>query len=83
LPERWAVRPRDEILRVRLNHAKQLLAQTDFSLAMVARKLVLSTPEYLSVIFKKKTGLTPGQFRAQSRITEAADRLAECDHKVV
>jgi len=67
--------PKDEILRVRLNRAKQLLAQTDFSLAMVAEKVGFEHTEYLSVIFKKKTGLTPGQFRTQSRVTEAADRL--------
>ena len=67
--------PKDEILRVRLNRAKQLLAQTDFSLAMVTKKVGFEHTEYLSVIFKKKTGLTPGQFRNQSRVTEAADRL--------
>jgi LacI family transcriptional regulator len=75
--------PKDEILRVRLNRAKQLLAQTDFSLAMVAEKVGFEHTEYLSVIFKKKTGLTPGQFRAQSRITEAADRLPNASRKVV
>jgi LacI family transcriptional regulator len=74
--------PKDEILRVRLNRAKQLLAQTDFSLAMVAEKVGFEHTEYLSVIFKKKTGLTPGQFRAQSRISEAADRLPNAGRKV-
>lgn len=67
--------PKDEILRVRLNRAKELLAETDFSLALVAEKVGFEHTEYLSVIFKKKTGLTPGQFRTQSRVTQAADRL--------
>lgn len=74
--------PKDEILRVRLNRAKQLLVQTDFSLALVAEKVGFEHTEYLSVIFKKKTGLTPGQFRTQSRITEAADRLPNTARKL-
>jgi LacI family transcriptional regulator len=69
--------PKDEMLRVRLTCAKQLLAETDFSLAMVAEKVGFEHTEYLSVIFKKKTGLTPGQFRSQSRVIEAADRLPD------
>lgn len=74
--------PKDEILRVRLNRAKQLLVQTDFSLALVAEKVGFEHTEYLSVIFKKKTGLTPGQFRTQSRVTEAADRLPNTARKL-
>jgi len=57
---------KEEILRVRLNRARQLLAETDFSLALVAEKIGLEHAEYLNVIFKKKTGLTPGQFRNQA-----------------
>ena len=71
--------PKDEMIRVRLTRAKQLLAETDFSLAMVAEKVGFEHAEYLSVIFKKKTGLTPGQFRTQSRVTEEADRLPDPD----
>lgn len=67
--------PKDEILRTRLARAKQLLAETDFSLAMVADKVGFEHPEYLSVIFKKKTGLTPGEFRVQSHIATNAERL--------
>jgi LacI family transcriptional regulator len=67
--------PKDEILRTRLTRAKQLLSETDFSLAQVADKVGFEHPEYLSVIFKKKTGLTPGEFRVQSRIAIVTDRL--------
>jgi len=59
--------PKEAILRVRLGRAKRLLAETKLPLATVAEKIGLDHAEYLSVIFKKKTGLTPGQFRAQSR----------------
>jgi LacI family transcriptional regulator len=67
--------PKDEILRVRLNRAKQLLSETDFSLAEVAEKVGLEHPEYFSVIFKKKIQMTPATFRAQARLADAADRI--------
>jgi LacI family transcriptional regulator len=65
--------PKDEILRVRLNRAKQLLTETDFTLPLIAEKVGFEHPEYLSVIFKKKSGVTPGQFRAESRIARPAN----------
>ncbi len=68
--------PKEEILRTRLARAKQLLAETDFSLAQVASKVGFEHPEYLSVIFKKKTTLTPGEFRAQARVAAGSDRFA-------
>jgi LacI family transcriptional regulator, galactose operon repressor len=68
--------PKEEILRTRLARAKQLLAETDFSLAQVADKVGFEHPEYLSVIFKKKTNLTPGEFRAQARVAASTDRFA-------
>jgi len=67
--------PKDEILRVRLERAKQLLAETDLSLALIAEKVGFDHAEYLSVIFKKKSGLTPGQFRRMALTGPAADRL--------
>jgi LacI family transcriptional regulator len=67
--------PKDEILRVRLNRAKQLLSETDHCLALVAEKVGFEHTEYLSVIFKKRVGLTPGQYRNQSRLAEKQDRL--------
>jgi LacI family transcriptional regulator len=66
--------PKDEILRVRLNRAKQLLTETDFPLSLVAEKIGLEHAEYLNVIFKKKTGLTPGRFRNQALAAELAPR---------
>ena len=68
--------PKEEILRVRLSRARQLLAETKFSMALIAEKIGLEHPEYFNVIFKKKVGLTPGQFRTQSRATDAGGKLA-------
>jgi LacI family transcriptional regulator len=67
--------PKDEILRVRLNRAKQLLAETDFSLPIIAEKIGLEHTEYLSRIFKKRIGMTPSEFRAQSLLQNVRDKL--------
>jgi LacI family transcriptional regulator len=67
--------PKEEILRVRMNRAKQLLAETDFPLSWTAEKLGLEHSEYLSVIFKKRTGMTPANFRERSRLATDADKL--------
>lgn len=55
--------PKAEILRVQLERVKQLLAETDYSLARVAAMTGFVHPEYLSVVFRNKMGQTPGQYR--------------------
>jgi LacI family transcriptional regulator len=67
--------PKDEILRVRLNRAKQLLTETDFPLPIIAEKIGLEHAEYLSRIFKKRVGMTPSEFRAQSLLQNFKARL--------
>jgi len=64
--------PKEEILRVQLQRAKDLLTATDFPLAEIAEKTGFKYPEYLSVIFKLKTGQTPGRYRADSLIHKQA-----------
>ena len=59
--------PKAEILRVQLHRARELLATTDFPLNVIAEKAGFKHPEYLSAIFKKKTGSTPGRYRAARR----------------
>lgn len=73
--------PKEEILRVQINHARQMLLETDLPLKWIADNVGFHKLEYLIRIFKKKTGLTPGQFRARARIPERtggspADRAA-------
>ena len=68
--------PKHEILRVRLNRAKHLLAGTSFPLTTIADKVGFKHTEYLSRIFKKKTGLTPLEYRVRSRADDSDDKLA-------
>ncbi|HTV39649.1 MAG TPA: DNA-binding transcriptional regulator [Candidatus Sulfotelmatobacter sp.] len=67
--------PKDEILRVRLNRAKQLLVETDLPLARIAEKVGLEHVEHFSRIFKNRVGMVPSAFRTQSLLRERADRL--------
>jgi LacI family transcriptional regulator len=57
--------PNAEILRVKLNRTKQLLMDSDLPLIVIAEKAGFESQEYMSRVFKKKLGLTPGQFRSQ------------------
>ena len=55
--------PHEEILRVRLDRVKGLLAQTELTLEAIAALAGFDHSEYLSVAFKRETGVTPGKFR--------------------
>ena len=60
--------PKAEIVRVQIERVKQLLAATDYILPRIAELAGFKHPEYMSVVFKQKTGQTPGQYRKQSQI---------------
>ncbi|PXA04435.1 XylR family transcriptional regulator [Coraliomargarita sinensis] len=62
--------PKAEILRVRLDRVCQLLAGSSLPLAEVAGKTGFEHPEYMSRLFKKKMGMTPGEFRKSTRAKE-------------
>ncbi len=55
--------PHDEILRVKLERACDLLAQTQLKTLAVAEKAGFRHLEYMGVVFRRKLGLTPGQYR--------------------
>jgi LacI family transcriptional regulator len=57
------ISPKAEILRVRLDRVCRLLSESDLPLAEVAQKAGFEHPEYMSRLFKKKMGITPGEFR--------------------
>jgi LacI family transcriptional regulator len=59
--------PKNEILRVRLERVKRMLAETDVPLKQIAAEAGFQHPEYLNVVFKARTGQTPGQYRSAAR----------------
>ena len=58
---------RDYLSKLRINYAKQLLRTTNLKCSEIAYRSGFNDSHYFSVVFKKKTGLTPRQFRAQSQ----------------
>lgn len=58
--------PRQEIERIQLNRAKELLTGTDLPLDKIAEHTGFE-PHNLSVVFKQKIGVSPGVFRKQHR----------------
>jgi len=55
--------PLEEIRRVRIERAKQLLAETDLDMAQVAQGAGFSEARRLSIVFKEQTGQSPSQYR--------------------
>lgn len=60
--------PFQEIRRVQLERAKELLAQTDFTIDAVAEQTGFGSRTRLTVEFSKHTGASPGTYRRTSRI---------------
>jgi LacI family transcriptional regulator len=58
--------PQAEIRAVQLKRARELLAKTDMGLAHIARLVGFVHPEYLSVVFKRESGETPGEYRRRA-----------------
>lgn len=57
----------EEIGRLQLERVKELLQETDLPLAKVAQRAGFEHVEYMSVVFKKKTGQSPSEFRKDRR----------------
>lgn len=57
----------DEIRRVHVERARDLLASTDLPVAAVAERSGFSTTSHLCVVFRRTTGQTPTQFRREAR----------------
>ena len=58
--------PQSEIRNVQLKRVKQLLRETDLPLERIAGLSGYDHPEYMSVVFKRELGQTPGQYRTQN-----------------
>lgn len=55
----------DYILSVRLQKAKYLLLNKDFSIAEIACKVGFSSQAYFSTVFKSKFSITPSEYKDQ------------------
>ena len=56
----------DEIVRVRLNRAVELLTATQLELKVIARKAGFTSTSYMGSVFRQKLGRTPGSYRSTS-----------------
>jgi LacI family transcriptional regulator len=59
---------REEIQRIRLDHAKRMLRETDLPVSQVAEASGYNSPSYLTQVFRKEIGVTPAKYRSQVRI---------------
>jgi LacI family transcriptional regulator len=53
----------DEIVRLRINRAIELLTETELALKVVAQRAGFGTQSYMNAVFQTKVGKTPGSFR--------------------
>jgi LacI family transcriptional regulator len=61
--------PADEIRRVHLERARQLLVETDMALSQVAEMAGFSSQAYFSDLFRRQLGMTPVQYRRKNRVS--------------
>src|SRR5439155_7888808 len=59
--------PKEEIQRLRIEKARELLRETDHLVATIAEMTGFKTVAHMSVAFKAMTGQAPGQFRVAVR----------------
>jgi LacI family transcriptional regulator len=64
--------PHQEIVRCRIEAAKQLLASTDLPIKVIAQKTGSPHAEYLNARFKLEVGMTPGAYRRQAQRSRSA-----------
>ena len=60
--------PQAEIRNVQVNKIKELLQETDYTIATIAEICGFEHPEYMCVLFKRSTKMTPNQYRSKVRI---------------
>jgi len=57
-----------EIQRVRLDHAKRMLRETDLPIPQIAEASGYNSSSYLTQVFRKEIGVTPAKYRAKFRV---------------
>ena len=69
--------PQAEIRRVQVERIKQLLIDTEFPLKKIAELAGFEHVEYMSVVFKRITKITPGEFRRRHHDRDGAEQAKE------
>ncbi len=61
--------PKEEIMRIRIEHAKMLLSRTDKTIEGILRKSGFHSVAHFTVAFRRETGMTPNAYRQTRRIS--------------
>ncbi|MBO5158451.1 MAG: helix-turn-helix transcriptional regulator [Lachnospiraceae bacterium] len=69
----YGISPMNYLLERRLEEAKQLLKNDDYSLSIISQMLGFSSPSYFSQIFKKNENMSPNEYRKASRMRNEED----------
>jgi len=59
--------PRQFIIEIRINKAKQLLTDGTLKISAVAEKCGFTNQYHFTRVFKSRVGLTPSEYMKQSR----------------
>lgn len=70
--EEYGISPINYMISRRINEAKQLLKNDDYTLSVISRMLGFSSPSYFTQTFKKIVGTSPNQYRKTSRMEEVS-----------
>ncbi|MBE7498163.1 MAG: DNA-binding transcriptional regulator [Verrucomicrobiaceae bacterium] len=60
--------PGEEIARLRFAAVQRLLVETDLTLDAIAAKCGFNHPQYMAEAFRKRHGMTPGEFRRKRAV---------------
>ena len=73
--EKTGLSPKQYILRIRLDKAKEMLVNTDYPIKNIAVTVGFKDPLYFSRIFVKREGVSPSEFR-NAAINKQADLMS-------
>ena len=68
------VPPHRFVVRARIDHAADLLAAPELTIAQISRVVGFRTPSHFATVFHRIMGVTPSAYRAQHRYTSRMER---------
>ncbi len=66
----YGISPRQYIIDIRINKAKQLLTEGIYKINVISEKCGFTNPYHFSRLFKEKTGLTPTEYLKKNRVSK-------------